>query len=79
MKISGDILNFVFIASVNAIGDKLILGVNDTVGVIVTRSKLSPVLLTPVVNLDFRISPRIFEQIRNGPYGTLKGLGGTDS
>jgi hypothetical protein len=29
-KIRGDIVNFLFIAGVNAIGDKLILGVNDT-------------------------------------------------
>ncbi len=33
----------------------------------------------PVVNLYFRISPRIFGKIRNGPFGTLKGSGETDS
>jgi hypothetical protein len=29
--------------------------------------------------LELRISPRIFEKIRNGPNGTLRGLGETDS
>ncbi len=42
-------------------------------------ANLPPVSLTPVVNLQLRISPRIFEKIRNGPYGILKGLGETDS
>jgi hypothetical protein len=32
-----------------------------------------------VVHLDLRISPRIFEKIRNGPNGTLWGWGETDS
>jgi hypothetical protein len=32
-----------------------------------------------VVNLELRISPRIFEKIRNGPNGILRGLGETDS
>jgi hypothetical protein len=30
---------------------------------------LPPVWLTPVASLELRISPRIFEQIRNGPTG----------
>jgi hypothetical protein len=30
-------------------------------------SHLPPVSTTPVVNLELRISPRIFEKIRNGP------------
>ena len=34
---------------------------------------------TPVVNLELRISPRIFEKIRNGPNRTLWGWGETDS
>ncbi len=34
--------------------------------------------MTPVVNLELRISPRIFEKIRNGPNGILRGLGETD-
>jgi hypothetical protein len=35
--------------------------------------------LTPVANLELRISPRIFEKIRNDPIGILRGLGETDS
>jgi hypothetical protein len=31
--------------------------------------------LTPVANLELRISPRIFEKIRNGPDGIIRGLG----
>jgi hypothetical protein len=34
---------------------------------------LPPVSLTPVVNLELRISPRIFEKIRNGPSGWAGG------
>jgi hypothetical protein len=40
---------------------------------------LPPVSLTPVANLQLRISPRIFEKIRYGPHGILRGLGETDS
>ncbi len=40
---------------------------------------LPPVLKTPVVHLKLRISPRIFEKIRNGPNGILWGWGETDS
>jgi hypothetical protein len=29
---------------------------------------------TPVVHLELRTSPRIFEKIRNGPKGILRGL-----
>jgi hypothetical protein len=32
-----------------------------------------------VANLELRISPRIFEKIRNSPNGILRGLGETDS
>jgi hypothetical protein len=35
--------------------------------------------LPPVVNLELRISPRIFEKIRNGPNGILWGWGEADS
>ncbi len=42
-------------------------------------ANLPPVSLIPVVNLKLRISPRIFEKIRNGPNGILKSLGETDS
>ena len=40
---------------------------------------LPPVSLTPVANLELRISPLIFEKIRNDPNGILRGLGETDS
>ena len=38
-----------------------------------------PVSLIPVVHLDLRISPRIFEKIRIGPNAILWGWGKTDS
>jgi hypothetical protein len=34
--------------------------------------------LTPLINIHSRISPRIFEKIRNGPNGILRGPGDTD-
>ncbi len=40
---------------------------------------LPPVSLTPVANLEMRISPRIFEKIRNSPKVIIRGLGETDS
>jgi hypothetical protein len=40
---------------------------------------LPPVSLTPVVHLDLRISPRIFEKIRNYPSVIIRGLGEGDS
>jgi hypothetical protein len=40
---------------------------------------LPPVSLTPVASLELRISPQIFEKIRNGPNGIIRGLGETDS
>jgi hypothetical protein len=40
---------------------------------------LPPASATPVVHLELRISPRIFEKILNGPIGILRGLGETDS
>jgi hypothetical protein len=39
---------------------------------------LPPVSTTPVVNLELRISPRIFEKIRNGLNGILYSWGETD-
>jgi hypothetical protein len=39
---------------------------------------LPPVSTTPVVNLELRISPRIFEKIRNGFNGILCGWGETE-
>jgi hypothetical protein len=41
--------------------------------------QLPPVLLTPVANLELRISPQIFEKIRNDPNGIIRRLGETDS
>jgi hypothetical protein len=38
-----------------------------------------PVSLIPVVHLDLRISPRIFEKFRNDPYVIFRGLGEDDS
>ncbi len=40
---------------------------------------LSPVSLTPVINIHSRISPQIFEKIQNGPNVILGGLGDIDS
>jgi hypothetical protein len=40
---------------------------------------LPPVSTTPVANLELQISPQIFEKIRNGPIGIIRGLGETDS
>jgi hypothetical protein len=40
---------------------------------------LPPVSLTPVVHLDLRISPRIFEKNRNDPNVIIRGLGEGDS
>jgi hypothetical protein len=37
------------------------------------------VSLTPVANLEQRISQRIFEKIQNGPNGIIRGLGETGS
>jgi hypothetical protein len=42
-------------------------------------ANLPPVSLTPVVHLDLRISPRIFEKIRNDPNVFIRGLGEGDS
>ncbi len=38
-----------------------------------------PVSLTPVANLELRIFLRIFEKIRNGPIGIIRGLEESDS
>ncbi len=38
-------------------------------------ANLSPVSSIPVVHLDLRISPRIFEKIRNDPKFIFRGLG----
>jgi hypothetical protein len=41
-------------------------------------SLFSPVSLTPLTNIHSRLSPRIFEKIRNDPNGILRGPGDTD-
>jgi hypothetical protein len=41
-------------------------------------SLFSPVSLTPLINIHLWISPWIFEKIRNGPNGILRGPGDTD-
>jgi hypothetical protein len=40
---------------------------------------LPPVSLTLVANLELQISPRIFEKIRNGPNGIIRGSNGKTS
>jgi hypothetical protein len=42
-------------------------------------ANLPPVSLIPVVHLYLRLSPRIFEKIRNSPNAILWGCGETDS
>ncbi len=63
-----------WIPAVVVTGDKFINGINDT-----GDHWKSPVSLTPLINIHSRISPRIFEKIRNGPKGILMGPGDTDS
>ncbi len=70
--------------------EKFAAGVVDTggrfaAGVIDTSANLPPVSWTPVANLppkvhlDLRISPQIFEKIRNDPNFIIRGLGEGDS
>jgi len=47
-------------------------------GVVDTGGKFATGVIVPVVNLELRISPRIFEKIRNSPNGILRGLGETN-
>jgi hypothetical protein len=58
-----------FAAGVVDTGGKFATGVVDTGG------NLPPVSLTPAVHLDLRISPRIFEKIRNDPTFNFWALG----
>jgi hypothetical protein len=62
-----------FAAGVVDTGDKFATGVVDTGG------NLPPVSLTPVVHLDLRMSPRIFEKIQNDPNVIIRGLAEGDS
>jgi hypothetical protein len=59
-----------FAAGVVDTGGKFAAGVVDTGGNLPPVSNLPPVLLTPVVHFDLRISPRIFEKIPDqGQFG----------
>ncbi len=62
-----------FSTDVNDTGGKFAASVVDTGG------NLPPASLTPVVHLDLRISPRIFEKIWNDPNVIIRGLGEDDS
>ncbi len=62
-----------FAAGVVDTGGKFAAGVVDTGG------NLPPVSLTPVVHLNLRISPQIFEKIRNDSDVIIRGLGEGDS
>ncbi len=59
--------------SVNDTGDKFFANS------LTPLNSLSPVSLTPVININLRISQRIFEKIQKGSNGILGGLGDTDS
>jgi hypothetical protein len=72
-----------FAAGVVDTGGKSAAGVVDTGGnlppvPLPPVANLPPVSLTPVVHLDLRISPRIFEKIRNDPNVIIRGLGEGD-
>ncbi len=64
-----------FAAGVVDTGGKFATGVVDTGGKFATGVADTG----GQVNLELRISPRIFEKIRNGPNGILRGWGETDS
>jgi hypothetical protein len=67
------------VAGVVDTGGKFAAGVVETGGNLPPVANLPPVSLTPVVHLDLRISPRIFEKIRNDPNVIIRGLGEGDS
>ncbi len=73
----GDLLA-IFAAGVVDTSGKFAAGVVDTGGNLPPVS-MTPVSLTPVVHLDLRISPRIFEKIRDDPNVFIRGLGEGDS
>jgi hypothetical protein len=73
-----------FATGVKDTSGKFATGVDDTggnfaAGVVDTGGNLQPMSLIPVVNLELRISPRIFKKIRNGRNGILRGLAVTVS
>jgi hypothetical protein len=82
--VSSLILFPLFATSVNNTGGKFAAGVIYTGGNLPPVSltpvaNLPPVSLTPVVHLDLRISPRIFEKIRNDPSVIIRDLREGDS
>jgi hypothetical protein len=74
-----------FAAGVDDTGGKFAAGVVETGGNFLPPMSLTPVAnlplvsLTLVVHFDLRISPRIFEKIRNDPTVIFRGLGEGDS
>jgi hypothetical protein len=54
-------------------------GVNDIGGIFAAGVVHTGGNLPPVVHLDLRISPQIFEKILNDPYVIFRGLGEGDS
>jgi hypothetical protein len=84
------ILFQLFATGVNDTGGKFAAGiiVNNTRGTggkilppvsLILLANLPPVSLIPVMHLDLRISPRIFEKILNDPNVIIRGLGEGDS
>jgi hypothetical protein len=55
------------------------LAINFSLVSLTPMNSLSPVSLTPVININSQISPRIFEKIQKGSNGIFGGLGDTDS
>jgi hypothetical protein len=51
-------------------GDKFVSGFNDTAERFIA--------VTQLINIHSRLSPRIFEKIRNDPHVILRGRGDTD-
>ena len=74
-----------FAAGVDDTGGKFAAGVVETGGNFLPPMSLTPVAnlplvsLTPVVHLNLRISPRIFEKIRNDANVIIRGLREVDS
>jgi hypothetical protein len=60
-----------FAAGIVDTGCKMVICIDDTSS---TDGKLPPVPIIPVVHLDLRKSPRIFENIRNDPTVISRGL-----
>jgi hypothetical protein len=56
----------------NDTSDKFFSGINDT------GEQLSPVSLTPLINIHSQLSRLIFEKSPNDPNGIIRGPGDTD-